>query len=222
MPPENPFRDYHRARWWMSVARIAAIGVSAAVTVGLVSLVAPAAPPTAQELTAAASAGVESPGVRANELAPSTTVGSEVAEAVVLPAPATAAVDSSAPTAAQPALPTTGPASWAIAVDTTGYQAEIDACLWVRMDLGGHAPIVGAHNYCGGGVVLEMKLGDVVTMTGTGLDGRYLVSDARDARAGDIAATAIRGMVGSLILQTCYWLDDGTVRLVGLTPAPAT
>jgi len=67
-----------------------------------------------------------------------------------------------------------------------------------------------------------MTLGDVVTMTGTGLDGRYLVSDARDARAGDIAAAAIKGMVGSLILQTCYWSDDGTVRLVGLTPAPIT
>jgi len=206
----------------MSVARIAAIGVSAAVTVGLVSLVAPAAPPTAQALTAAVSAGVESSGIRANELAPSTTAGSEGAEAVALPAPATAAVDSSASTATQPSLPTTGSASWAIAVDTTGYQAEIDECLWVRMDLGGQAPIVGAHNYCGGGVVLEMEFGDVVTMTGTGLDGRYLVSDARDARAGDIAAAAIKGMVGSLILQTCYWSDDGTVRLVGLTPAPST
>ena len=206
----------------MSVARIAAIAVSAAVTVGLVSLVAPAAPPTAQALTAAVSAGVESSGIRANELAPATTAGSEGAEAVALPAPATAAVDSSASTATQPSLPTTGSASWAIAVDTTGYQAEIDECLWVRMDLGGQAPIVGAHNYCGGSVVLEMEFGDVVTMTGTGLDGRYLVSDARDARAGDIAAAAIKGMVGSLILQTCYWSDDGTVRLVGLTPAPIT
>lgn len=204
----------------MSVARIAAIGVSAAVTVGLVSLVAPAAPPTAQALTAAVFAEIVSPGIRANELAPSTTAGSDVAEAVALPAPATAAVDSSASSAAQSALPTTGPASWAIAVDTRGYQDEIDECLWVRMDLGGQAPIVGAHNYCGGGIVLEMKFGDVVTMTGTELDGRYLVSDARDARAGDIAATAINGMVGSLILQTCYWSDDGSVRLVGLTPAP--
>ena len=206
----------------MSVARIAAIGVSAAVTVGLVSLVAPAAPPTAQELTTAVSAGVESSGIRTNELAPSTTAGSDVAEAVALPAPATATVDSSASTATQPTLPSTGPASWAIAVDTRGYQDEIDECLWVRMDLGGQAPIVGAHNYCGGGVVLEMEYGDVVTITGTGLDGRYLVSDARDARAGDIAATAIKGMVGILILQTCYWSDDGTVRLVGLTPAPIT
>jgi len=206
----------------MSVARIAAIGVSAVVTVGLVSLVAPAGPPTAQALTAAVSAGFESSGIRANELAPSTTAGSEVTEAVALPAPATAAVDFSASTATPSALATTGPASWAIAVDIRGYQPEIDECLWVRMDLGGHAPIVGAHNYCGGGIVLEMKFGDVVTMTGTELDGRYLVSDARDARAGDIAATAIKGMVGSLILQTCYWSDDGTVRLVGLTPAPAT
>jgi len=206
----------------MSVARIAAIGVSAAVTVGLVSLVTPAGPPTAQELTAAVSAGVESSGIRTNELAASTTAGSEVAEAVALPAPATAAGDSSASTATQQALPSTGPASWAIAVDTRGYQPEIDECLWVRMDLGAQAPIVGAHNYCGGGIVLEMEFGDVVTMTGTELDGRYLVSDARDARAGDIAAAAIKGMVGSLILQTCYWSDDGTVRLVGLTPAPIT
>ena len=204
----------------MSTVRISTIGVSAALTVALVSLVAPAAPPPSRELTAAVSSERESSLIRADELAPSTTAGSEVAQAVALPAPATQTGDSSAST--RPALPTTGPDSWAIAVDTRGYQAEIDECLWVRMDLGGQAPIVGAHNYCGGGVVLEMDLGDVVAMTGTELDGRYVVSDARDARAGDTAATAIKGMVGSLILQTCYWSDDGTVRLVGLTPAPIT
>ncbi|MCY7290058.1 MAG: hypothetical protein LH624_17895 [Cryobacterium sp.] len=222
-PPENPFSDYHRAKSRKSFARIAAIGVLAALTVGLVSLVAPAAPPVARELTAA-SAGVESSGAPTQQQAASTEPGSELASdptaAVALPAPATPAIGSIAPPPAQPALPTTGAASWTIAVDTTGYQPEIDECLWVRMDLGGHAPIVGAHNYCGGGIVLEMALGDVVTMTGTGLDGRYVVSDARDARAGDTAATAIKGMGGSLILQTCYWSDDGSVRLVGLTPAP--
>ncbi len=206
----------------MSFARISAIGVSAALTVALASLVAPAAPPTSRELTAAVSSESESSLIRADELAPAAAASPEVAEAVALPAPSTPTGDSSASPAAQPGLPTTGAASWAIDVDTRGYQDEIDDCLWVRMDLGGQAPIVGAHNYCGGGVVLDMSLGDTVTLTGTDLDGKYVVTDDRDARAGDTAATAIAGMVGRVILQTCYWSDDGSVRLVGLTPAPST
>ena len=195
----------------MSLTRVTAgIGVSAALAVGLGLLVG-AAP------SAVVTAAVESAGIPSAVPTPSPT---QVAEAA-LPEPQ--AGPEGAPT--EPPAPvdlpaTAGPASWSIAIDTRGYQAEIDQCLWVRMDLGGQAPIVGAHNYCGGGDVLEMSLGDSVTLAGTGLDGTYLVTDARDARAGDTAATAIAGMVGRVILQTCYWADDGTVRLVGLTPAP--
>jgi hypothetical protein len=208
--PEDPFRAYHRARWRMSLARVTAgIGVSAALAVGLGLLVG-AAPP------AVVSAPVESAGIPS---AVPTPVATPVAE-VALPEPQAAPEGTPSEPPAPAELPATGPASWSIAIDTRGYQAEIDQCLWVRMDLGGQAPIVGAHNYCGGGDVLEMSLGDSVTLAGTGLDGVYLVTDARDARAGDTAATAIAGMVGRVILQTCYWADDGTVRLVGLTPAP--
>ena len=226
----------------MSFVHFAAIAALAAIPVTVISLVPPTPAREALESSAVGSAWEDSPGIQLRELSVSAGVeslgaptqqqaaatepgsgpASDPAPVIALSAPATPAIGSIAPPPAQPALPTTGPASWAIAVDTRGYQPEIDECLWVRMDLGGQAPIVGAHNYCGGRIVLEMEFGDVVTMTGTQLDGRYLVSDARDARAGDIAETAIKGMVGSLILQTCYWSDDGTVRLVGLTPAPST
>jgi hypothetical protein len=115
-------------------------------------------------------------------------------------------------------LPDTGSGPWEIQIDTIGHQAEIDKCDWVRMDLGAAAPIVGAHNYCGGDVVLDMDLGDTVKLSGTGLDGIYVVSETRDARAGDSASSATSGMVVAAILQTCYWGDDGRVRLVGLVP----
>lgn len=222
---DDPFDDYHRSRWRVSLVRILAVGVSAVVAVGLVSLVTPANPPQARQLTTAVSTENESSGIQDRQLTVAAIAGSEPVtesvEAPALPAPVDLAIEGSAPPLAQPALPNTGPVSWSISVDTRGYQDEIDQCLWVRMDLGGQAPIVGAHNYCGGGMVLEMALGDVVTLTGTDLDGTYRVTDARDARAGDIAATAIEGMAGQVILQTCYWGNGDGVRLVGLTPLPA-
>jgi hypothetical protein len=212
----DPFREYHRSRRWMTLTRaLAAAGVSAAVAVGLVLMAAAAPPPQAPAV--AESTGIPTP---AQSAAPEQTSTLAPAPAVALPAPAPAPVAAQAQEPPPTELPATGPASWTIAIDTRGYQAEIDQCLWVRMDLGGQAPIVGAHNYCGGGVVLEMRLGDVVTLTGTGLDGTYLVTDSRDARAGDTAATAIKGMLARVVLQTCYWEGDGSERLVGLTPAP--
>lgn len=107
----------------------------------------------------------------------------------------------------------------AIAIDTTGYQAELDACDWVRMDLSAAAPIVGAHNYCGGDIVLGMQPGDTVVLSGEGLDGTYVVTEIRDAVAGDSASAATAGMNVAAILQTCYWGDGDAVRLVGLVPA---
>ena len=209
----------------MSFARFTAIAISATLTVGLVSLVAPAPLPEARELTSTVTAGANGLSVQPSEQ--STSAGAnaaavtEPANVIVLPTPAPSVAEPGPQPQSAASLADTGPTSWAISIATRGYQDEIDQCLWVRMDLGGHAPIVGAHNYCGGGVVLEMHLGDVVTLAGTELDGTYLVSDARDARAGDIAATAIDGMSGRVILQTCYWGDGSAVRLVGLTPVPA-
>ena len=108
---------------------------------------------------------------------------------------------------------------YSIAIDTTGYQAELDACDWVRMDLAAAAPIVGAHNYCGGDIVLGMQAGDTVVLSGQGLDGTYVVTEIRDAVAGGSASRATAGMAVAAILQTCYWGVGDAVRLVGLVPA---
>lgn len=203
---DDPFRAYHRARWWMTLRRtVTSVTVSAAVVVGLALWVGAAPPPA--EPTSAIPAAAVPPAENLPTPAAQTETAAPVAPDPVAPSP-----DPAPPTALAP----TGPRVWSISVDTTGYQAELDDCLWVRMDLGAAAPIVGAHNYCGGGIVLDMAVGDVVTLTGTGLDGTYSVTGDRGARAGDGAATATAGMDADVILQTCYWIDDGSERLVEL------
>ena len=108
---------------------------------------------------------------------------------------------------------------WTIPIGAIGLQAEVDSCIWVRMDFSSAVPlpIVGAHNFCGGGIVLEMLPGQTVALSGAGLDGTYVVGEERDARADDYAEDAIAGMTGDVVLQTCHWADDGTLRLVALT-----
>ena len=192
----------------MTLARaITMAGVPAALAVGLGLLAGAAPPPMAAPQ--AAPAIVDTASVLNASPTPSRT-----AEAVALPQQEVAAPPEPA---AVTVLPLTGPQSWAIAIGAVGYQDELDQCLWVRMDLAATAPIVGAHNYCGGGDVLEMALGDSVTLAGTGLDGVYLVTDSRDARAGQNAAEATAGLSAAVILQTCYWRNDGSERLVALT-----
>jgi hypothetical protein len=127
------------------------------------------------------------------------------------PGASTAVVPAPPPQAATPVAPTP---LYSIAVAARGHQAELDACQWVRMDLGATAPIVGGHNFCHGDVVLAMAVGEVVTVTGTDLDGDYQVTGSRDARAGDIAAVATAGLAGDIIFQTCYWDDAQGLRLV--------
>ncbi|PJJ63704.1 hypothetical protein CLV54_1377 [Compostimonas suwonensis] len=117
------------------------------------------------------------------------------------------------PATAPNQLPRTG--EWNIRIATRGYQTELDRCQWVRMDVGAVAPIVGAHNYCDGAIVLDMQPGDLVHLAGTDLDGEYLVTGSRDAHAGDRADTATAGLVADVILQTCYWGGD-PLRLVTL------
>ena len=109
-------------------------------------------------------------------------------------------------------------ASWGIGIGAFGWQAELDACQWVLLDMVASVPlpIVAAHNYCGGGIVLEMQPGDTVTLSGYGYDGTYVVTGSRDAWTGTDAASAVGGMDGDVVLQTCYWDDDGTERLVSL------
>lgn len=108
------------------------------------------------------------------------------------------------------------PKQWSIDVDTTGFQTEIDECLWVRMNLGIHAPIVGAHNHCGGGIVLEMQLGEQVTLTGQGVDGTYVVVSEGSGWGGQSAREATQDLPADVILQSCYWENTGHARLVGL------
>lgn len=202
--PADPFADYHRARFRSAAGRIAAsIVVVGGLCAGLTALAGAAPTPVMTASETSVPTAAESP--------------APTAEAVTLPTQAPDAPEPSPPPAA--AIPDApGPRFWAISVDTTGYQAEIDQCLWVRMDLGLPAPIVGAHNYCGGEVVLDMAVGDTVTLAGTGLDGSYVVAGDRAARAGDPAAAATAGMDAAVILQTCTWADDGSVRLVALLP----
>lgn len=192
------FRAYHRVERQRVLVKTVIGGIVAAVVVTAVAVSAVAAAPA--------------PGPSVVAVRPSAT-----AAAAVLPAGDAAAAASATP---QPLTATeTGPRDWAITIDTTGYQKEIDQCLWVRMDLGLDAPVVGAHNYCGGSVVLEMAVGDTVTLSGTGLDGTYLVSAERLAWAGDNAASATAGLDAVVILQTCFWVDDGSERLLALVAA---
>lgn len=198
MAPDT-FREFHRARRRSAALRGLALALVAGVAAtGL----------TVWGVAAATPSAVASVQGRAH------AVAEKPFRDLQLP---TLAVDPAA--VASDSLPDTGAGPWEIHVDTVGYQEELDDCDWVRMDLGAAAPIVGVHNYCGGDVVLDMDLGDSVILSGTGLDGSYVVSEIRDARAGDPASSATAGMAVSAILQTCYWEDDGTVRLVGLVPA---
>jgi len=107
---------------------------------------------------------------------------------------------------------------WSISITAVGLQAEVDACQWVRMDFSSAVPvpIVAAHNFCGGGIVLEMKVGQLVSLGGTGLDGMYQVVASKDAWADQDATDAISGLTADVILQTCYWEDDGHLILVAL------
>jgi len=219
---DDPFAAVHRA----ARRRTAAVGAALVIGVGTLVAVAWAVPsvaaPRAAVVAAApatADAAAPTP-VDTPALAPS-AAGEVPAPAASSP-PATipeGAADAVPPVAEPPSVPApAGPASYDLHVDASGYQAELDRCLWVRMDVGAVSPIVGAHNNCGGDVILAMNPGDRVTLAGEGVDGVYVVGESRDAHKGDDAATATAGMSATVILQTCYWEGTG-VRLVPLLPA---
>lgn len=205
-PEHDYFREYHRVGTRIRATRIAAtVAIVASLIAGVTALAAQAPP---------------SPQVASESVAEPVPSASATAAAVaeVLPSPDVTVAASPTPTPT-PTVDPQGARSWTIAIDTTGYQAEIDQCLWVRMDLGVAAPIVGAHNYCGGSVVLDMAIGDTVVLSGTGLDGTYRVAEERLANAGDNAAEATEGLSAAVILQTCFWVNDGSERLIALLPA---
>ncbi|CAD5990697.1 hypothetical protein [Agreia sp. COWG] len=237
----DPFRSFHRARTRAALRlRVPlALLVGAALVVGAWGVV--SAEPSSKVVRDASSVLAQDPGAAAMQAAvgaqlagaPGSPAAAEATGAAGLPvavAPVAEASSGNEPGAsgALPAAPVavapvsqpavTAPVAptplYTIAVTARGYQKELDACQWVRMDLGAAAPIVGAHNFCHGDVVLAMAVGDVVTVTGTSLDGDYQVTGSRDARAGDDAAKATAGLTGDLIFQTCYWESARGLRLV--------
>ncbi|WP_427868918.1 hypothetical protein [Leucobacter luti] len=135
------------------------------------------------------------------------------------PASGSGAAGSGAALAAtQPPAPQ--PRTHRIDIASTGHQAEIDRCEWVRMNLEGSiAPIVGAHNTCGAAFVLDLVPGDRVELSGQGLTGNFVVTGSRDGYPGQSARVATAGLSASVMLQTCYFHNDD-VRLVTLDPAP--
>lgn len=194
----DPFRAYHRARR-VGVLRNGVFGVVAAAAAVawfvFLGTSAPTAPSPVPVSTASPTPGATEP--------PTT--------------PPATALPSAPPSEPAPTAPSTAEGGTAdIVIAATGYQAELDQCLWVRMDLGAIAPIVGAHTSCGGQVVLDLHLGDTVLLTGQALDGTYRVAGDRDARTGESAAAATAGMTADAILQTCYPGPGPEVRLVAL------
>lgn len=207
-------KPYDRAQKRAAAARLALPLFSAAVALAVAWSVLPLPAPAPQAAPAPPRISVQ------------TQLGSGF-ELPTLALPAPAPVEAAAPAApaildlptAEPVAETVAaPASWSIGISAFGWQNELDACQWVLMDMAAEVPlpIVAAHNYCGGGVVLDMQIGDSVTLGGYGYDGTYVVTGDRDASAGGSAAAAVSGMDGDVILQTCYWNDDGTERLVSL------
>ena len=203
------FRAFHRRRLLVAAAkRLALLAGAVGVAASLWLLVSGAPNPSIREQAAGQ---VQVPGAPVNIVVetlpkPAATAAAATVQPAALPVTAE-------PITAEPA---TRESRWSIDIDTVGYQAELDACLWVRMDLGAVAPIVGAHNRCGGSVILDMAVGDTVTLRGTSLDGEYLIAEARDAWAGDNAGDATAGMTANVILQTCYWQSNGRELLLAL------
>lgn len=232
---DDPFAAVHRLQrrrtaGWGSVAALAVAAVIgfAWVAPGYAAPPVLAVVPPAPASTAAAETPAEVAPVAqgAAEAAPDAGPPAPADASGVVPQPSAELALPTAPPAEQPApvadpIETPGPVSHEIAVDASGYQVELDRCLWVRMDIGATAPIVGAHNTCGGDVVLTMALGDTVYLTGEGLDGSYLVTGEREATKGQNAFQATDGMGATVILQTCHWEGEG-VRLLALQPLETT
>ncbi len=210
------FAEFHRAddrRRAISV--FVGVAVAAAAIAGLVATGLGTSPAVASAASGRDDAVLATVRSTVGVSTPSPTPTATSAARSAAPPPIPTAIATAAPAAAYPA----GPASYTITITATGYQTELDQCQWVRMDLVPNLPIVGAHTGCGGRIVLSMNAGDRVTLSGQGLDGSYLVGDGRDAHAGDLAVAATAGMVGTVVLQTCYPGGTGRERLVALIPA---
>jgi hypothetical protein len=206
---QSAFADYHRARRIRAGLTAAGWTAAASAVIGALILVGVASPSRVEASSVVATSATTTVGSLSTASVPTTAAS---------PEPSATQLHPSSPATAVPAP--SGPAAFQIVVTATGYQAELNACQWVRMNLLGTAPFVGAHTSCGGAEVLTMKVGDLVTLDGQGLDGTYRVTGSRDAHAGDLATTATAGMTASVVLQTCYHGTGGRERLVGLELIP--
>lgn len=208
------FADYHRARRIRAGLTAAGWTAAASAVMGALILVGMSSPSRVEASSLVIMSTTTTSSPAAMPLGSSTTAAVPTA---VSAGPSAAVVRT--PSAIQAVPASSEPAAFWIVITATGYQAELNACQSVRMDLLGTAPFVGAHTSCGGAEVLTMKVGDLVTLVGQGLDGNYRVVGARDAHAGDLATTATAGMTASVVLQTCYRGIGGRERLVALQPA---
>ena len=116
-----------------------------------------------------------------------------------------------------------------VALGVAGGEAELDRCdgTFTRMvdytapetDI---PPVWAAHNNCGGDVLLSWELGDRLTLTGPGASGAsgqvFEVVEVRHAPRDGADLTALDGMSGDLIVQTCYYRPDTRMRFLALEP----
>jgi hypothetical protein len=74
------------------------------------------------------------------------------------------------------------------------------------------------HNHCGGFPILDLRIGDTVTIRDVG---EFEVTDFRSVPFGNIPATALVGLDGDAIIQTSY-RDNSAMRAVALTRVDAS
>lgn len=124
------------------------------------------------------------------------------------------------PAVSAPAAPAVAPAAWTTYVANSGNQATIDLCAGGLTSFRGDdgnpyfsVPYLTIHNNCGGAPILDLRAGDVVAITGGGVEGRYEVVDSRDVSQG-ATTSAVAGLAGDIYLQTCYF-NSTTMRIVG-------
>ncbi|WP_156156053.1 hypothetical protein [Demequina maris] len=102
---------------------------------------------------------------------------------------------------------------YAFDVRLTGHQEALDLCAgWVFEDFVA-GDVVSAHNHCGGDVVLDLEVGDAVTLTGYAA-GEYEITQLLTVPKYTPASV----LAGGLWMQTCLW-DGVNMRLARLTAA---
>lgn len=114
-------------------------------------------------------------------------------------------------------LPMTGRKKvvWSVKVKNRGGQRAIDAC---RGGLTRWGTVYGKayyaiHVHCGGAPILRLKKGDIIKIDGR----KKRVVSSRVVRKG-AKVTAVHGMKGSALLQTCY-RKSNKMRVVGVVSA---